>query len=87
MRDRLDGDSVLKRILAREWLYFVSAIIIGFVLIPFLLSALFGPPGLGGFYEELVSDHSWGLWLFGLAPYLLFQLVRSIMWAIKTVRS
>jgi hypothetical protein len=88
MRDRM-----AKRILAREWLYFLGGLIVGFVLVPFLLAVLLPEPGVGlfrdamGLYKRLFNKREWGDWLFVLAPYLLFQLIRSIVWATKAVRS
>jgi hypothetical protein len=37
-------------------------------------------------YERLFNKREWEDWIFVLAPYLLFQLVRSIVWATKAVR-
>lgn len=79
----------MKKTLAREWLYLLSGLIVGLVLTPHLLMAVLNPQkGATAFYKALFDDREWWIaWLLALAPYLLFQLVRSIVWAAKEVRS
>ena len=48
-----------KRILAREWLYFIGGLIVGFVLLSFLLSAIFSKSEWGVFkLNKLAKDIS-----------------------------
>ena len=90
---RLQRGSSIPRILAREWLYFLGGLFFNFVVMPWLLLALFYQSGHGllndaiDFYARLLGDASGWIFLLGLIPYLLCQLVRSIVWAITTVRS
>ncbi len=83
----------LKRIIAREWLYLLGWLFVGILPLPLvvmLVSLLFFPhvgskATLAQLYDELMNGVI-GDWLFVLAPYLLFQFVRSIIWAIRSVR-
>ncbi len=42
-----------KRILAREWLYLLGGLIVGFVLVPFLLAVLLPEHGVGLFRDAM----------------------------------
>jgi hypothetical protein len=84
------GITMNKKRIAREWLYFVAFLPVGFVVVPLMLFitrwAFFDEfyMTLFGYYgrHEFVIT-----WLSAFVPYLLFQLVRSIVWAWKTVRA
>jgi hypothetical protein len=78
-----------KRI-AREWLLFLAALTGWlFILVPCLHLVLTGSlQHLGKFYEALFKPRqALAAWLFALAPYLLIQLVRSVVWALRTIKS
>ena len=81
--------------LATEWLLFVGSIFFG-ILVGF--PAVFFIFGGEGFFEAYMrflkdllgvgeSQDTMVSWLFTLLPYLLLQFIRSVLWAIKTVRS
>ena len=92
-----------KKRVAREWLYFLACPLFGLIVMPFLvllvlfvLAVLFVPDrhwtlteGFGGFYSELVGMGEWTViaWLIVVAPYILFQFVRAVIWAWKTIRT
>ena len=80
-----------KKALAREWLYLLVGLLIGMVASlgmglsafnrstnPFVLFDILFDPDERGFLFT---------WVFVMSPYLLFQLVRSIRWALKTIKS
>ena len=88
-----------KKAFAREWLFLLGGLVFGlFIQMPVLImlaysqqpkspavvlwfdmiSELFGGRGLANALE---------LWLVTMAAYLLFQLLRSVKWAIKTTKT
>jgi hypothetical protein len=72
-----------KKLIAREWLYFLLFFSIGILLLfPFTTGTL------QFFYECLIGEGKgcFLMWLFVVAPYLIFQLIRSIIWAIKQLK-
>ncbi len=80
----------IRRILAREWLYFLAGAVVGLAVVPGALG-LFDGEGVaamyGAFYEALFDRHERGVaLLFTFSPYLVFQLARSIRWALKANR-
>ena len=80
-----------KKRLAKEWLFFVVALGFGLSILPIILIFALDPnpkmANLGEFYRLLFSGvESVLVWLFALSPYIVIQLVRSIIWAIKTIR-
>ena len=83
-----------KKVVAREWLYFLFWFLLGLAILPGALATVFAPPdevfknlfGYRGFYPGLLEGRGcWFRWLIVLTPYILFQVVRSMIWAIKTV--
>jgi hypothetical protein len=90
----------LKRILAKEWLALIAGLIVGFLFVPTFIYTFISPQdyksrnSLIEAYKELI-----GL-LFGkeggdgvllsmaiiFGPYLFYQFIRSVLWAIKTVK-
>lgn len=86
--------SSTQKLIAREWLTFVVALVVGLTVAPVIVIIVMIAiqenvqlPKLGGFYEALFSRREWHIaWLVALSPYLIFQLVRSIRWAIRTTR-
>jgi hypothetical protein len=87
-----------KRIFAREWLIFLACLFIGLIVVPYALSVLYSLAFEGetipewlGFYELLIGEGGADGALFGyaivLAPYLIVQLTRSIIWSVKSIRN
>ncbi len=84
-----------KRIIAREWIIFIPSLILGFLIALITFDALvskwyqYSPPSaltelLGHLFGR---DFDLSAWMFVLAPYLILQIVRSIIWSIKTLKS
>ena len=87
-------EASVKKIISREWLYLLSFAFLGFIVIPALFLPLMLVAGENfdtfrkwweDFYGEL-GEGNMGAYLFGLGPYIIFQFIRSIKWAIKTSR-
>jgi len=75
-----------KKTVAREWLYFLGFIIAALVVLPMPLMLILSPrEGASGFYKALFEGY-WIAWLIVIAPYLLFQLARSVLWALSELR-
>jgi hypothetical protein len=79
---------VTKNTVAREWLYLLGFIVGSLVLVPFPVMLILNPrQGASGFYRALFDGREWFVaWLIVIAPYLAFQLVRSVLWAVRTSR-
>ncbi len=79
---------VNNRTLAREWLILVSCLSVGFVVVPLGLVVLSRSRGVTfDLHEMYFTVHDWWVgWLLGLCPYILVQLVRSLAWAVRTLR-
>lgn len=88
-----------KKRIAKEWLYFVGGFLFGFLgffVVPFIIHIIFGVK-LGEFYRDFFwsffFQREYGRgdilasWLVVWGPYILFQLVRSIVWAWRTVKT
>jgi hypothetical protein len=82
-----------KSIIAKEWLAFIGCFVIGSTVFPLMLMAYFinAPDTVGGkygnFIEALFDKRDIDAWAFALIPYFLYQFIRSIAWAIKTIRA
>jgi hypothetical protein len=75
--------------IAREWFCFLGYILFCLLVGPLILASVFSNyTELPSIYLALVrlARGTMGFWLFALAPYLLFQLIRSVAWAFKTIR-
>lgn len=90
----------IKKILAREWLTLIVGFLVGFFVLPIFIYTFISPADYTSHhsliegYKELIGM------LFGkegntevliamtiiLSPYLLYQFVRSVLWAIKSIR-
>ena len=71
--------------LAREWLIVLAMIILGLSW-PAVLATAMREEFRGDLYEVLLnpSDDAWWIaWLVVLAPYILVEFVRSLVWAIR----
>jgi hypothetical protein len=89
-----------KKRLAKEWLTLLGCLVFGMAVFPGLLTCIFGvlllpdPPGLvarlrdayAAIPEVLFIQPRPFAWLVVLLPYGLCQLVRSVRWAIRTLR-
>lgn len=77
-----------KKLIAREWLTLVICIVIGLTIAPIVVIAAFHKQVqlsmLGSFYESLFSREWQIAWLVALSPYLIYQFVRSVRWAVRT---
>lgn len=67
-------NSKTKKVIAREWLYLISLIVLGFILA--ILVDISAP------YS---SDSDF--YTFVLLPYIILQIIRAIIWAVKTLKS
>lgn len=89
----------LKRFVAWEWLFFLSVTLIGLTLLPVIMGLLFYFTAVEAhlaWYEEpllfVFEELSRGdlppvyfLVACGVMPWLVIQLIRSVMWSIKTL--
>ena len=76
-----------KKIVAREWLYFFGSFIFGLLILPVIFS-LFGDDNyLNDFYGSLFDENDWiYVLIFSLIPYIILQIIRSLIWSIKTLK-
>ena len=79
---------MIKKIVAREWLYFLGFVVASLVVLPLPVMLILNPQqGASGFYMALFEGREWRIaWLIVIAPYLVFQLVRSVLWALRALR-
>jgi len=82
-----------KKTVAREWVFFLGSLCAGIIVLPPLLVSIFrGRDTISEIYIELggclLGQERYFLecWMFILSPYLVLQLIRSIIWAVKTLR-
>jgi hypothetical protein len=90
--------SIDNKKVAREWLIFMGCFIFGGLILPFLLALTIFPIRLGeqtilSFYSKFLKalffeegDNYIFAWFLITAPYLLVQLVRSVAWAVNTLK-
>jgi len=82
----------VKKVVAREWLYLLVGLFVGTTLFLFL-SFVTGESFTDSFvfiFGTLLdpTEPDWFVAFgFVMGPYFVFQLVRSIRWAIRTTRS
>jgi hypothetical protein len=75
-----------QRRIALEWLYLLVAIAVGLTAFPAALMLLRAHElRFGLFYKAIVDGRDYARWVV-LTPYLLLQLVRSIMWALRAAK-
>jgi hypothetical protein len=86
----------MKRRIAIEWLLFVGLAFVGLVVIPTVFYEISPPDGnsygkeMGEFYScpfDKKSPCKLIFWFVVLAPYILTQFTRSLIWAWKLFRS
>jgi hypothetical protein len=72
---------------AREWLYFLGCFLFGITILPPILNWILGGPTdkVSDFYKALFEAERIP-WACVLAPYIVVQLVRSVVWAIGQLR-
>ena len=76
-----------KKRVAKEWLYFLGAFYVGLLVLP-LGEVFFRADYTLSVYSVLVDKQVALIgWLIVLGPYILFQLVRSVIWAWKIARN
>jgi len=80
-----------KKIIAREVLYLLLFLEVGIIVIPYLDTFILGampPKDIRPFYLALVGKESGSFkaWVLAIAPYILWQLVRSTWWAWKQLK-
>ena len=77
-----------KKIIAREWLYIsIFIFIIGLIILPLFFS-LYVPGSImtfGEFFFKILGLEYYTLFV-ALFPYIIFQLIRSIIWSIMVLR-
>jgi len=72
--------------LAREWIY-LCGIVLGTLLAWSVFFTVFVDEGAGMYFVELAGGREvWFAWFLTLAPYLLVQVVRSLMWSWETLK-
>lgn len=78
-----------KNIIAKEWLIFIMSLLIGLTIFPWLFSLAAGQFHPELFYGALIglNGNTLGAWFFVLCPYILYQLGRTIVWAIKITKN
>ena len=74
-----------KHLLAREWLYLCGIVLFTFIVWSVFFT-VFVDEGVRYFGELAGGMEVWFAWFLTLAPYLLVQLVRSLVWASKTLK-
>jgi len=86
-----------KKQIAKEWLYLLGFLFL-FLVITLITTILSGDnfsKSYSSFFEllflptggsEYKVHEKIAAWIFTFSPYILFQFVRSIVWACKTVR-
>lgn len=75
-----------KGIVAKEWLVFIGCLLIGLLILPWAIYFLFqGQFHVDKFYQALFDGgHSPAkAWAIVICPYILYQLTRTTVWAIK----
>jgi hypothetical protein len=85
-----------QKIVAREWLFFLAFFIFGVFIWPWPFIAIFGSPDIRNptkvfemTFKNLLfinKDDNFIFWLFILSPYFGFQLLRTVIWAIKVLK-
>jgi hypothetical protein len=77
----------VKRIIAREWLYFLAWVFVVPMVLSPILCVIFGQPWWTPFADPFIFHlEDWEVWVIILGPYLAFMFIRSIIWAYRVVR-
>jgi len=78
-----------KKVIAKEWLIFISSFAFGILILPAVLTLMFGEDlkELGGFYEALFEKQDFLVpWLVAFSPYFFIQIIRATYWSIKQIK-
>ncbi len=82
-----DNVSNWKDQLAKEWVY-LCAIVLFTLTVWSVFFAIREPGGVDRYFVDLTGGREARLaWLMTLAPYLLVQFIRSLLWCRKTMKS
>ena len=73
-----------KKLILRELLILWCFLLFGFVLLPATISLL-GGVSISQFYKALAGGELYA-WMWSCSPYVIYLLVRSIIWAVKTLK-
>jgi hypothetical protein len=76
---------VNKKLIVRELLILWCFLLFGFVLLPAIISLLRGV-SISLFYRALAVGEQ-DAWVMSCSPYVIYLFVRSIVWAVKTLKS
>jgi succinate dehydrogenase hydrophobic anchor subunit len=75
-----------KHLLAREWIYLCGIVLVT-LLAWSVFFTIFWPEQVGNYFRALGGGReAQQAWLLTLAPYLLVQFVRSLLWCRKTLK-
>ncbi len=82
----------MTRVVAREWLVLLACGVFGLVALPSLLwlvawMVLDRLDSYGEFMSRAYESFDSGFGIIAAIPYVVVQLVRSIIWAVRTLRS
>jgi hypothetical protein len=78
-----------RKVIAKEWIIFISSFVFGILILPAILTLLFtqGLKELGGFYEALFENRDFLVpWLVVFSPYFFIQIIRATYWSIKQMK-
>jgi hypothetical protein len=83
----------IQKVVAREWLYLLGFAIAGGCIAPLSLMVLGATLGRGTLSWKEYADFLGGIggldpevWVLFAGPYIAFQLVRSVLWAVRVSR-
>jgi len=78
------------KIVAREWLYLLASLFVGWVILPLVIVSVMFPADKIQFeykyYLKGLVRGDGGAWFTAFVPYFALQLVRSIVWAVKALK-
>ena len=74
-----------KKLIIRELLILWCFLLFGFVLVPATISFL-GGESISQFYKALAGGELYA-WMWSCSPYVIYLLVRFIVWRVKTFKS
>ena len=74
-----------KKIIVHELLILWCFLLFGFVLLPAVISVL-GGASISKFYKALAVGKLYA-WVLSCSLYVIYLFVRSIVWAVKTLKS
>ena len=74
-----------KKIIVHELLILWCFLLFGFVLLPAVISVL-GGASISNFYKALAVGKLYA-WVLSCSLYVIYLFVRSIVWAVKTLKS